>query len=112
MTLHDKPLFVAPNKVRDYLLNPDHPIGGAKARFFLGIGYSWPRVEQLIADLIQHGHRSTVTEEKQSPYGVKFVVDGPLLAPNGREYPIRTVWMEQSPGTLVLLITAHLLDRS
>ena len=111
MTLHDKPLFVAPNKVWDYLLNPDHPIGGAKARFFLGVGYSRPQAEQLIADLIRHGHQGTVTEEKQSPYGIKFVVDGPLLAPNGGAYPLRTVWLEQSPGTFVLLITAHLLDR-
>ena len=111
MTLHDKPLIVAANKVQDYLLNPDHPIGGAKARFFLSMGYSREHYEQLIADLILHGHSGAVTEEKKSPYGVKFVVDGPLLAPNGREYPLRTVWMEQSPGTFVLLITAQLLDR-
>lgn len=65
----------------------------------------------MITDLVQHGHSGTVTEEKQSPYGVKFVIDGPVRAPNGREYPIRTVWLEQSPGTFVLLITAHLLDR-
>ncbi|RFP66788.1 adhesin [Hymenobacter lapidiphilus] len=111
MTLHDKALSVAPNKVQDYLLNPHHPIGGAKARFFLSIGYLREHYELLIADLIAHGHDATVTEKKQSPYGTKFVVDGPLLAPNGRQYPIRTVWMEQSPGVLVLLITAHLLDR-
>ena len=111
MTLYDKDLSVAPNKVQDYLLNPDHPIGGAKARFFLSIGYSREHYEQLIVDLIAHGHNAVVTEEKQSLYGVKFVVDGPMLAPNGRQYPIRTVWMEQLPGVLVLLITAHLLDR-
>ena len=111
MTLHDKLLFTSSAKVREYLLNPDHPVGGAKARFFLGIGYSRQHYERLAADLIQHGHTCPVSEEKQSPYGDKFVVDGPLLAPNGREYPVRTVWMEQSPGVLVLLITAHLLDR-
>ena len=111
MPLPDKPLFIAPNKVQDYLLNPHHPIGGAKAQFFLGIGYSRQHYQQLIADLIQHGYSGTVTEEKPSPYGTKFVVDGPLLAPNGRHYPIRTVWMEQSSGIYVLLITAHLLDR-
>ncbi len=81
MTLRDKPLFVAANKVQDYLLNPDHPIGGAKARFFLGIGYSREHYEQLIADLIEHGHTCPVTEEKELPYGVEFVADGPLLAP-------------------------------
>lgn len=84
MSLPDKPLFIAPNKVQDYLLNPDHPIGGAKARFFIGIGYSREHYQQLIADLIQHGYSGTVTEENPSPYGAKFVVDGPLLAPNGR----------------------------
>ncbi|GAC1383321.1 MAG: hypothetical protein NVSMB30_30860 [Hymenobacter sp.] len=64
-----------------------------------------------MADLTEHGHTRPVTEAKESPYGVKFVVDGPLSAPNGREYPLRTVWLEQSPGTFVLLVTAHLLDR-
>ncbi len=112
MTLFDKPLFVAPAKVRDYLLNPNHPVGGAKARFFLGIGYSRLHYEHLLTDLIGHGHSGLVTETKDSLYGVKFVVDGPLMAPNGRAYPLRTVWMEQTPGTLVLLITAHLLNRS
>jgi hypothetical protein len=57
-------LFIAPKKVQDYLLNPDHPIGGAKARLFLGIGYWRQHYQQLIDDLIQHGHSGTVTEEK------------------------------------------------
>ncbi|HEX5246548.1 MAG TPA: hypothetical protein VFW41_05410 [Gaiellaceae bacterium] len=39
---------VAPDhKFTDYLLNLEHPIGGAKARFFLSIGWSPDRWQEL-----------------------------------------------------------------
>jgi hypothetical protein len=31
---------VTEEKVRDYLLNPNHPVGGPKAAWFASIGYS------------------------------------------------------------------------
>lgn len=34
-----------------YLLNPDHPDGGSKARLLLSLGYSAARWQQLDADL-------------------------------------------------------------
>jgi hypothetical protein len=39
-------------KIRDYLLSPEHPIGGPKARFFKSLGFSrndWVAVRQIIA---------------------------------------------------------------
>jgi Domain of unknown function (DUF6883) len=39
---------IAPdNKFRDYLLNPEHPIGAAKARFFLELGWGRERWQEL-----------------------------------------------------------------
>jgi hypothetical protein len=35
-------------KFRDYLLNLDHPIGGAKARYFLSLGWDSTRWEELM----------------------------------------------------------------
>lgn len=32
--------IVAEEKIRDYLLNPGHPVGGAKAIWFASIGYT------------------------------------------------------------------------
>ncbi len=34
---------VAPEKVRDYLLNPEHPDGGSKAVWFQSLGYARDR---------------------------------------------------------------------
>jgi hypothetical protein len=31
---------IAPAKIRDYLLNAEHPVGRAKARFFTGLGFT------------------------------------------------------------------------
>ncbi len=38
-------------KLTDYLLNLSHPVGGPKARWFLALGYSPNRPEQLANDL-------------------------------------------------------------
>jgi hypothetical protein len=31
---------IAPGKLRDYLLNPDHKRGGSKAQLLIALGYS------------------------------------------------------------------------
>ena len=44
--------IVTEEKVRDYLLNPSHPIGGSKAVWFASIGYSIENWQDLIDDLM------------------------------------------------------------
>ena len=44
--------FVAPNKVRDYLLSPSHPVGRFKATVFVALGYTQENWERLRDDLL------------------------------------------------------------
>ena len=49
---------VEPAKVRDYLLAPDHPVGGAKARFFAALGFTrdgWPLLRDALL-AVAFGH--------------------------------------------------------
>lgn len=71
-------LQVDPRKLRDYLLSPEHPQGGAKARFFLSLGYSRERPWELGAELRRLGGTEEITVTVRSVYGVKHVVDGLL----------------------------------
>jgi hypothetical protein len=43
---------IPPAKIRDYLLDPAHPVGQAKARFFNGLGFRRSRWAALRAALL------------------------------------------------------------
>jgi hypothetical protein len=43
---------VEPAKVRDYLLNLEHPDGGSKAAWFRSLGYARDDWQQLARDLL------------------------------------------------------------
>jgi hypothetical protein len=43
--------LIAPEKLRDYLLNPVHPLNRSKARFFRAPGYTQDDWTQLAVDL-------------------------------------------------------------
>jgi hypothetical protein len=49
--------FVADAKVRDYLLNPQHPGNGGKATFFTSFGFSLgPNLPTRSASMRSHTH--------------------------------------------------------
>lgn len=77
----------------DYLLNLDHPKGGAKARFFLGCGFRRDQPEALTAALMDHPARHPAEPAGFTPFGQKFIVEGLMLMPSGRTPRVRTVWM-------------------
>jgi hypothetical protein len=92
-------------KVRDYLLSPEHPIGRAKARFFVALGFhpsDWPQLQYA---LLTHG-RSGEAVAVPSPYGQKYEVRGILEGPNGRRAEVVTVWIVPAGEAVPRLVTA------
>lgn len=94
-------------KLYRHLLNPSHPDGKSKARFFELIGYTATNGEQLRADLLRLACSGIVTKEMPNSDGSKFVVVGPVDAPNGKAYDLLTVWAVEPPDYEPRLITAY-----
>lgn len=103
-------LRVDTSKVNDYLLNPEHPIGAAKAKFFAQVGFSQSDVEEFSAALRAHATQNTIADVIPHAYGIKTVIDCFMPAPNGRAYCIRSVWNDYQDGEPPRLITAHPLS--
>ena len=83
---------VPEHKLTQYLLNPAHPAGGSKALFFLKFGFlasDWPR---LASALLQQARDNEITETERTAYGVRYVIDGLLSAPDGTLLNIRSAW--------------------
>ena len=94
-------------KIRDYLLSTSHPFGRDKAAFFRQFGFSrdaWPR---LALALIHHAEENEVISEEDSPFGVRYTVEGRLETPDGRNPMVRVVWFVRQGEQIPRLVTAY-----
>ena len=98
--------IVAEEKVRDYLLNFKHPIGGPKARWFVTLGYTIDNWQDLVNDLRWLVETADDFVAKPSPFGVKYEVRGELGRPGYRLATVLTVWIVDG-NAAPRLITAY-----
>jgi hypothetical protein len=93
-------------KLRDYLLDREHPVGGPKASLLARFGYSsddWQRLERDFRE--QHLTRDAV-EQPASEYGRLFLIRGAITGPNGRSVILSSVWMIRHGEDIPRFITA------
>lgn len=99
--------FVEPRKITEYLLNPAHPQGASKARFFLARGFSLAAWATFGDALTTQGANNLVTKVTQTTYGVRYQVDCHCPTPDGTNPCIRTVWEIPLDARCPRLLTAH-----
>jgi hypothetical protein len=98
---------IAEQKIRDYLLNPLHPDGESKARFFASLGFSADDWQVLVAAIRQLAATAAVTNTVESVHGTKYIVDGPIETPSGKRPVIRTVWIVDRGRESPRFVTAY-----
>ena len=94
---------VAAEKVRDYLLNLEHPDGGSKAAWFHSLGYARERWQQLAEDLLAIARHCRRFESEATRFGIKYKAAGSVGRPNHRPGAVQTVWIveDEDPPRLV-----------
>lgn len=99
--------LVAKEKVADYLLNPAHPDNGGKAEFFHLRGFRREEWEVLARAFRDLATGTEVTERLESFHGVKYVLEGVVRTPDGRNPRVRTVWVVDEGRNCPRLVTAY-----
>jgi hypothetical protein len=94
-------------KVRDYLLNPEHPVGRAKARFFTSLGFHRAGWAELHAALLSHAALGEAHLLPLGPFGQKCLIRGSIVGPTGVRAPVIAVWMITDPSTGPRFVTAY-----
>jgi hypothetical protein len=97
---------VEPEKVRDYLLSPTHPVGRFKAAYFARFGYSQDSWELLRTELFRIAAEAEVLEGKFSRFGNKFEGSATLVGPSGASLSIVTVWIVRHGEDVPRFVTA------
>ena len=103
--------YVAQEKITSFLLCHDHKYGQSRARFFSRFGFHPDRWQELADALIIQGTRYDVIEFEESGSGIKYVVNGAIETPDGRNPLVKTVWMVDIGTDIPRLITAYPIRR-
>jgi hypothetical protein len=99
--------FIEEAKLRDYLLDVNHPDGGPKAAFFIGFGFRRDQPDALGQAILEH-LQTHDAEEVATDFGKRYIVDAPIRTPSGRAPWVRTVWeVKDGPPRLITAIPAQ-----
>jgi hypothetical protein len=90
---HAEKAIIDARKLHGYVLSFSHPIGRFKAAVFQKLGYSaenWKVLETCLKEIILS---SSVGEIEDTEYGRKYVVEGLITSPSGKNVHLATVWI-------------------
>ncbi|HEY8324673.1 MAG: DUF6883 domain-containing protein [Ktedonobacterales bacterium] len=96
---------VEEQKVTAYLLSDERSEG--KAAFFVSFGFSLERWELLHDALLAHAALHEVVRGVDSPHGAKYIIEGSLTTPDGRNPLVRSVWIIETGSHAPRLVTAY-----
>ena len=86
-------LFIAPEKLTDYLLVWQRR--GDKSAFLARAGYDLETVLRLEADLRRLAAQAEAIQVRNNVFGDYYETDGDLVGPNGVRLRVKAVWMNE-----------------
>jgi hypothetical protein len=108
--LEEDHAFVEVEKVSAYLLSESHPVGRLKAQFFRGLGFRWSDPQAFVAALQALARQAEFVDRIETPFGIKYVVDGTVMGPSGSA-EVRTVWHATDTEGVPRMVTAYPVPR-
>jgi hypothetical protein len=92
------------DKLQRYLLNPDHPVGKDKAKWFKeALGYTLDNAQKLADQINFDPLKAELTEVTE--YGMKYNQVITITGANGRSIDVLTAWIKNNDG-IVRFVTA------
>lgn len=93
--------FVEDSKL-GYLLRSEE-----KGGFFGALGFTVEEHDLLRKALLDHARGEEVSRIVETKFGVKYVLEGTLESPDGREPEVRSVWISDSGDDRPWFLTAY-----
>ncbi|POD94446.1 S-type pyocin domain-containing protein [Pectobacterium odoriferum] len=96
------------NKLTGYALNPEHPVGGHKAKVFeSALGYNQSNVDELIEQVRLGAGSSPAALGNATNYGQQVIVDMPIEGINGSSAIVRIGWFFDNGSDVPRLATIY-----
>ena len=96
---------INPNKLTGYALNPNHPVGGHKARVFeSALWFNKSNADDLMVQLQQGVKTNIPIPGKVDQYSERFTVEIPVVGPKG-EGVVTSGWIYKPSSNVPELTT-------
>ncbi len=100
--------IIDPRKLSGYALNPEHPVGGNKAKVFEStLGYNKSNADDLMKQVYSKLSESESVIGKLDQYGQRYTVDMNITGPNGNSKVVRTGWIIKPESIVPELTTIY-----
>lgn len=94
-------------KIVRYLLDLSHPVGRSKAIFFLRFGFTLDKWEIMAQAFIAHISDHDLTGVEITEDGQRYIVDGILHTPDGRNPFVRSIWFLETGTAVPRFVTSY-----
>jgi hypothetical protein len=102
-----KKAIIDPDKIKNYILSPAHPVGRFKAAFFQSMGYTQENWQQFLDDIREYHLTEDAEPVEKTEYGQKYIITGEVKGPNGKIILLRSVWIVLSGEDTPRFITIY-----
>ena len=75
------------------------------------MGFDVSAWDRLALALQHYARDNEVTFSENTPFGIRYVIEGPLVTLDGRQLQVRTVWFIDEGGHVPRCVTAYPLKR-
>jgi hypothetical protein len=97
--------IIDPRKLTEYALNPNHPVGGNKAKVFeSALGFNQSNASSLMTQLQKGAMNVTPVAGKVDKFGARFTLDIPVTGPLGSG-TVRTGWIYKAGSNIPEMTT-------
>ena len=94
-------------KITRYLLDLTSPKGKSKAVFFRAFGFTIEQWQVMADALKQHATAHEVTSTEADEHGTRYVIEGVLHTPDGRNPQVRAVWISREDEPNPSFVSAY-----
>ena len=91
---------ISEHKIVGYRLSSAHQMGKSEAAFFGKHGFAVINWKALAQAQRAHATTNPIAQTMETLYGTRYVVDGPLVAPDGTALNMRSVWFIRRATTV------------
>lgn len=104
--------YIPKEKLVDYALNPDHPIGKEKAKVFKkALGYTRENSEELQKKILELFREDEMILKQDDQYGKRYEQIMKITGPNGKTANVLTAWIKESESSEPRLTSLYVTEK-
>ena len=89
------------------MISETHPVGKWKAKIFQSHGYTQKNIDSLRDGLLSIANEEEVNDIINTIYGTKYIINGNLKTPSGKELNVKTIWIIDTGQEIPRFVTAY-----